>query len=795
MPSITHSWLTLAGASEIPNCALQLHRSFECAVPITVPPLRISAESHFLLYVNGAFVCRGPIRGTCGVHYYEEVDLTPWLHRGENHLAVCLHSQNSTANFNTHPSGCALMAELPGSFVGSEGWRGRPMPGWKNTTRPFTFQHGAKIELDLREGSQDKGWMLGEGTSDWQEAIPFDSPILDAKRIRPRDIPPMRETCITPRLLKYASVRMETPATLQDGTPEDIAEVLNREVWKDNPGALTPLPEQNAFRVSGEATALVFDFGKPVIGYFSAEIESPSSGVRIELTYGETLWNGRVRASYLKAGGSPSYFFTDSYVLKKGRNTIENPFEMHGASMVQIQIRGLGRHESAVLRNFHCLDCRYPYTPDVQFRCSDPLLERIWEMSCETIRACTTDTFMDCPWREHAFWVNDLIIENRASLAMFGPSAIHRHSFEMAFSQQYDTGWIPGVAPTPINDKRPPNILPATNLFLFWMLEDYLRESGDRETVRSYLPNLRKVLDAFESTVDASGLVSSPDFAWDFWDWAFEMNWHMFIHSRESMLNSVYISAMKCFQRICGECGDPCPEKTLLNQRIQRTANAMRRFVVTDEGTGKRLLEDMAWRINPVTDAKTPEPIRSELAQALAISSGEWSKTELRNFTDAILGHTLMESELYLSGLVFQALHEMGEDQEILDRIRKRWGNVVRRGCVTIPECGVYKFGRDGFKESGSLCHGFATSPAVFFKEVILGIRATRPGYEAFSFAPHPLDLTCASGTVRTPRGSIIAKWEKTADGIHASLQIPPGMTALLPDGRRLSAGYHNLSL
>ena len=27
------------------------------------------------------------------------------------------------------------------------------------------------------------------------------------------------------------------------------------------------------------------------------------------------------------------------------------------------------------------------------------------------------------------------------------------------------------------------------------------------------------MLDAFESTVDASGLVSSPDFAWDFWDW------------------------------------------------------------------------------------------------------------------------------------------------------------------------------------------------------------------------------------------------------------------------------------
>ena len=789
---MTNPWMTLPGASDIPNCALQMHRSFVCEEPLALPPLRISAESRFLLYVNGSFVCRGPIRGTFGVHYVEEANISSWLRRGENHIAVCVHSQNSTKNFNTHPSGCALMAELPGVFSGAAGWRGRLMPGWHNTTQHFTFQHGAKIELDLREGGWDTQWMLGEGTADWQEAIPFSSPLLDAKRILPRDIPPLQETRVTPRLLKYASVQMEAPATLEDGTTEDIAELLNREIWEDNPNALTPLPEENAYRVSGEATALVFDFGKPVIGYFSLEVDSPEDGIRVEFTYGETLWNGRVRASYLKAGGSPTYLFTDSYILKKGSNTICNPFEMHGATMVQVEIRGLKPRESATLRDFHCLDCRYPFTPDAHFCCSDPLLERIWEISCETMRACTADTFMDCPWREHAFWVNDLIIENRASLAMFGSSAIHRHSFEMAFSQQYESGWIPAVAPTPVNEKRPPNILPATNLFLFWMLEDYLRESGDRETIRKYLPNLRKVLAAFENTVDESGLVESPEFAWDVWDWAFELNANMFIHSRESMLNSLYISAMKCFQRLCQECGDSCPEKPILEERIERTAKAMRRFIVTDEATGKSLLEDIVCRVDLVTDAKTPEPIRSELAQALAISSGVWSDAEKKDFLEGLLGHTLREPELYLSGLVFQALHSEGKDQEVLDRIRKHWGNVVKHGCTTLPECGVYRFGREGFKESGSLCHGFATTPAVFFKEIILGIQAMRPGYEEFTFAPHPLDLAYASGTVRTPKGCIEARWEKQADGIHASLVVPPGMTAVLPDGRRLASGCHD---
>lgn len=796
IPASTMStpWLTLPGASEPPNCAIQFYRAFECASPASAPMLRISAESRFLLYVNGIFAGRGPVRGTCGIHYIEELDLCPFLHQGTNHIAVCVHSQNSTRNFNTHPSGCTLMAEMPGIFSGAEGWRGRFLPGWKNTSHPFSFQHGAKIEWDLREGAMDNAWMTGGGTGEWQKAIPFTSPVLDAKRLALRDIPPLQETRIFPRLLKAASVQMESPATLPDGTLEDIADTLNREEWSPMPA--TPLQEEHAYRISGEATALVFDFGKPVIGYFSLEVEVPSGGPRVELTYGETLWNGRVRASYRLAGGSPTYFFTDSYILKQGVNRIENPFEMHGATLVQVELRGLKPGETAILRDFHCLDCRYPYPPDTQFRCSDPLLERIWEISCETMRACSTDTFMDCPWREHAFWVNDLIIENRASLAMFGPTALHRHCFEVAFSQQYDSGWVPAVAPTPIDDKRPPNILPATNLFLFWMLEDYLKESGDTKTVRKYLPNLRRILDAFEKTVDSSGLVESPSFAWDFWDWAFELNSKMFINSRESMLNSLYISAMKCFQRLCQECGDPCPESPILEQRIQRTVQGMRRFLVKDETTGNLLLEDIINAVDPVTDAKTPEPIRTELAQALALTSGEWSPDERRGFLASILNHTLVEPELYLSGLVFQALVKTGHCEEVLSRIRKHWGNVVRQGCVTLPECGVYKFGRGGFKESGSLCHGFATSPAVFFKEILLGIRPMAPGYRTFAFEPHSMDLEYASGTIQTPCGCIEAKWKKTPDGtLSATLVIPTGTTALLPNGKRLEAGSHHFTL
>jgi hypothetical protein len=42
----------------------------------------------------------------------------------------------------------------------------------------------------------------------------------------------------------------------------------------------------------------------------------------------------------------------------------------------------------------------YPFQDRGSFQCSDPLLTRIWGMGQYTIKACTYDAFVDCPWGE-----------------------------------------------------------------------------------------------------------------------------------------------------------------------------------------------------------------------------------------------------------------------------------------------------------------------------------------------------------------------------------------------------------
>ena len=51
-------------------------------------PARITADSRYLLYLNGQEVFRGPIRSQPRRMYYDLFDLAPYLTQGENTLAV-----------------------------------------------------------------------------------------------------------------------------------------------------------------------------------------------------------------------------------------------------------------------------------------------------------------------------------------------------------------------------------------------------------------------------------------------------------------------------------------------------------------------------------------------------------------------------------------------------------------------------------------------------------------------------------------------------------------------------------
>lgn len=772
-------WISAADGAAKKNTCLEFFKRFDAEQPGD-RILRISAESRYTLYINGTLIGRGPVRGTWSVNYFDAYDLTGILRKKDNFIAVRVYSMNDLGNFNYHPAGCGMIAEIPGILLSDTSWRVRHAPGWINTQELYTIQQGFKIEYDFNKG--DEKWFLGENSENWEQAELFANDALSRKKLMPRHIPALQQSRVIPNLLKSAVV---VPGEIPEG--ENIADLLDKEQWLDEPVVHTV--SDNVYRVlPGKTghTALVFNFGKHCSGRFETDITVNEPGVVLHVTCGEDLWHGRVRSSFRRH--SSYAFYVDTFYLKPGVNHISNEFLAHGGTMVQLSIRN-ARKEIILTSPVYC-DRRYPYQAASTFACSDPLLTGIWELCRETISACSTDTFEDCPWREHAFWVNDLIVENLTSLVLNGGTDLHRRCLELTFAQQYDSGWCPGVVPVKYDPEKPSLILAATNFFLFTVIDDYYRETGDVETVRKYLPNLRKILDAAETACDSSGLTASPKGLWNFFDWGYELNDYMFNDCRESKLNALYILAMKLYCRLCRIAGTEAPEQEF-NKRIERITEAMKTFISAENG----LIVDPVLKIDISDQSPSPSTLTSELSLAFALQCGVWDKEYDQRFTEALLSGKFLAPELYLSSVVFEVLIRRGYTAEVIKKIRKYWGQFMLMGMKTIPESGIHLIGKTGYWENGSFCHGFATYPVVVMRQVILGIKDVDDGFAGFTFAPEALDLEFASGSVVTPHGTIMVNWRRENDKISAELAVPAGCTARLLNGNTLSAGTHSLIL
>ena len=77
-----------------------------------------------------------------------------------------------------------------------------------------------------------------------------------------------------------------------------------------------------------------------------------------------------------------------------------------------------------------------------------------------------------------------------------------------------------------------------------------------------------------------------------------------------------------------------------------------------------------------------------------------------------------------------------------------------------------------------SLCHAWASGPAPFLIEYVLGIKPLDPGCSVCTITPDLGDLEWAEGSFPTPYGKISVRHERTPEGdINTVVSAPPQIT------------------
>lgn len=789
-PDWRASWIAPRGVATLKNVFFRArHRWHLDEVPAT-SLLHIAAESRYRLYVNGVAVGLGPVRGTRRVTFFDSYEIATLLKPGENWLAIAVHSPN-VPTFKAAPTQPAIIAQIDdGSKVASDdSWEVQVATSWRQDADLYTFQIGFMEWQDL--SLEPPHWQVGGDATPWQKAnIISSAENLDGKKLRARDIPGLREERLYPVTIPVvASVPRVSEANdvsvakrmseephmpLEGNGSGSIAHLL----MAGGPAAvLDPLED-------GGGVVIIFDFGKEINGAFELDIQG-AQGTIVDIAYDECLRNDRLPVVI------NSYAFADRTILGEGRQTVGNVFAERGYRMVQVVIRNF--HQPVKIFSARAVDRTYPFVHRGTFYSSDALLNTIWEVCANTISACSTDTFVDCPWRENAFYVNDLVVENITSLQAFGDYRFNARGFRLAASQVREDGLIPAPVPAGIlpgkseAESLDTLTLPIASLFLPQMLEEYLLYIGDDGLAREHLMVAEGILDCCSQWEDENGLLSPPDKFWNFVDWSYELNDFSLTGRNTAVFNWFYVHALDSFARLMKHLGDP-RDRERWTAKARRVAESIERVFWDEKKGGYR-----EWIAPLDGDDQAQEIVSSQLAHAAALLSGRSRQERLPMLRHALSRQDFLAPELYMQHFVLRGLVAAGRPGDALESIRELWGAIVLSGSKTIWECGVHQHGKDAYNGAGSICHGFSTTPIDFLQCVVLGVRPTAPGFSRCTVAPHSLGLAYAKGTVPTPGGNLEIGWNYNAGSMTLQMRIPPGVCVDAPDGRTYSAGTHQI--
>lgn len=169
--------------------------------------LSISADSRYILYVNGERVGRGPVRSWPSELSYDTYDIGHLLKRGAKNTIAVLVMHFGISNFYYIRGRGGLLAQLDVTTNGvsrtvamtDESWYTSIYHGYDSRSPRMSCQHGFAERVDARLGGTN-WYECSLDVGEWQMASVIGTVGMDPwKKLIPRDIPFLTDEAVYPR--------------------------------------------------------------------------------------------------------------------------------------------------------------------------------------------------------------------------------------------------------------------------------------------------------------------------------------------------------------------------------------------------------------------------------------------------------------------------------------------------------------------------------------------------------------------------------------------------------------------
>lgn len=712
-------------------------------------PLFITADQSYHLYLNGAFVGRGPARGYQSHWPYDEIDVARWLVPGRNILAIRAYNPGFS-NFqylNQGYAGLLLAAEWGKVRLQSDRtWKCLPQPGIRRDMVNASTQLFPIENFDARACPSD--WMNPDfDDSKWEKPGSQPWGVLPWRSLEPRGIPLMFEEANRPGQI-IGTGEGECGA----GWETSRHLYLLRQNEDHSHKAVAPLPAEG-FEVPatgpGRFRSFLIDVGRPVVGNFSLAVAGGRGGEVIDFAYTEVVDPVTLKPA-LKFPDGSSCAFSGRVTCRAGR-TEHMFYHPYGFRHVTVTVRNTSAplHISLTLRR-----TGYPLDIRGSFQSSDQTLERIWATCAWSQQNCMLDAYVDTPWREQAQWWGDARVQAWNTFHLSGDARLFRRGIYQIGGQTTADGLTYGHAPTMAHNC----VLP--DFTLIWIITqwDYYWQTGDLQPFRDQRAVIDGVLKYFDAHTGKDDLLRYDQRYWLFLDWTeLPRDGASCIYNLWFMLALERLATLHRLNRD--------PKAALPCEKRAKQLRAKLKGFVNKKG----LMGDGLDAKGRVLKSTSPH------AQVLAIMSHLAPKAEpvmeqfLLDYLDDDSGHTAKPSAYWIT-YVYSLLAARGHGEKVVAHIRPRWEPMVAYGST-------FELYEDHPEFPISHSHAWSAHPLFHFMQIIGGVRQTSPAWKTVSFAPVFVGEH-GGCTVPTPQGLITTAWRREGVRVAVSLALPKGVTA-----------------
>ncbi len=498
--------------------------------------VRITADDYYKLYINGAFVGQGPASGTPEHTYFNEIDVSRWLHPGHNVIAVHTYYQGLVnrvwvSGDNRH--GLLMDLEVDGRTVvkSDESFL---------TARHDAFSAIGKVGYDTQfmerydAGAKAVGFERTDfDDSAWTHAVAH--PHGGDYSVFPQPTP----------MLEFESIKPRTVQSLPGG-------------------------------------GLRLDFGGIFVGSLAFSAHGPK-GAEIVMRCGQELnADGSVRWK-MRANCNCE----ERFVMSGGSRDTLNQFDYKSFRFAEIlppkgvkvdvdSVRLVARHA--------------PFKLKAKNKLADPRFNPIWKLCVDSFRYGVQEQMMDCMEREKGYYLGDGCYTILAcSILTDDWTAARRFFDDFLRIRKIDRGLV-----TCGNCSVMQEIAEYPMMFILFA-DWYLQRTGDIAFIRDRYDAFADILDSYrERYARSDGLLVNLD-KWCVVEWPANFQDGYDADVREgkvctdvhNVINAWYIGAVQCMNDIAKRIGHaPYADAKPLENAFRRVFwDSSRHLFVDREGS------------------------------------------------------------------------------------------------------------------------------------------------------------------------------------------------------------------